>query len=42
VIFTVTDQSVLEVCVNDHPRNLTDNIGSIFLQISVNEPRAAP
>jgi hypothetical protein len=40
VIFTNTNRGLLEVCVNDHPRNLADNIGSMFLQISVNESQA--
>jgi hypothetical protein len=40
VIFTNTNRGLFEVCVNDHPSHLTDNIGSMFLQISVNESRA--
>lgn len=40
VIFTVTERGPLQICVNDHPDHLADNIGSIFLQISVNESQA--
>jgi hypothetical protein len=40
VVFTNLNSGQLEVCINDHPSNLTDNIGSMFLQISVNESQA--
>ena len=42
VVFTVTTAAPMAVCVNDHPMQLADNVGSIFLKISVNESNATP
>ena len=40
VVFIANQTAPLEICVNDHPANLSDNRGSVFLRITVNERSA--
>lgn len=40
VIFRLTQTAPLEVCVNDHPSDLADNLGGMQIEITVNEGSA--